>query len=763
MRHSVGRSLLLLVAVALVIGVEASPDAAGRTAPSSPRCSEAQALENLGLLDAAEAAYLRELGSAASVACAEQGLRRLGRRAGSCANAAALERDGERQNAHAAYLKVLGVDPSSACANAGVMRTAPSTSVSGWFSTATTTVGELLGIVVLGLLVLAIIGVSLLQVESRLPRLRDWWPSKDIRRPTLEIEALKDDALEKRLGGSIAGLIRGQVTWKTDRFGMNLVSGQAGVASALTGIGDVSSEAQAAVAVINFLTATLPRRRFLISGQLQPAGAEGVGISLELSQNGGAEALISFWGSSLGPGDDHDQGADQDQDASQYQRLATASAAWVDIWIVKALGGKAMLTADPQSWAFFRSGCEAQRLGDSDRALVLYEQALAKDGANVGALANLGILCRRSKRYEDAEEYLNRALPATENEKLEVLPRLRREHNPDWYRIKYQFAALYTNWALDTADADERAELAQRGATAARSLAQTVLDTLSQPLKASREDEASPEYLQHTLKPCLEGTIEPSILALVASTAKPIPPRPVDWPRPRPEFEAIHAAVVADGPIDPWLLISYIEQGVSRPPALLFNLACFYTRIGDLATAAKRLMASVRETEHPDRKALVEVAETDPALKPLRMKRPGIIAKLEAMAGMDQQEAAKKLIEQFERQGRVHNRLTAMGWTVEWEAVGSRFDLRASRDGHVLLVELVGFEGLTDERVNATIGVRTKFLSSYEGRDNVQVWIILPEEGPKPEADLESAKQQKVEVFRDSPEGLRPVGRPVAE
>ena len=75
----------------------------------------------------------------------------------------------------------------------------------------------------------------------------------------------------------MAGLIRGRVTWRTDRFGLNLVSGQAGVASAFSGIGDVSSEAKAAVAVITVLTALLPRRRFQLTGQLQPAGEEGAG------------------------------------------------------------------------------------------------------------------------------------------------------------------------------------------------------------------------------------------------------------------------------------------------------------------------------------------------------------------------------------------------------------------------------------------------------------------------------------------------------
>ena len=75
-----------------------------------------------------------------------------------------------------------------------------------------------------------------------------------------------------------------------------------------------------------------------------------------------------------------------------------ACAAWVDIWMTKAVDGGGLLTGDPQSWAFFRSGVDAQRLGDRKRAQVLYEQALAVDGTNIGALANLGIICRRVRQ-----------------------------------------------------------------------------------------------------------------------------------------------------------------------------------------------------------------------------------------------------------------------------------------------------------------------------------------------------------------------------
>ena len=114
----------------------------------------------------------------------------------------------------------------------------------------------------------------LLQIQTRTPWLRDRWPATEIRRPVFSVEPLTDTGTDP-LGSAVAGLIRGRVTWRTDRFGLNLVSGQAGVASAFSGLGDISSEAKAAVAVIEFLTALLPRRRFQLTGQLQPRARRG--------------------------------------------------------------------------------------------------------------------------------------------------------------------------------------------------------------------------------------------------------------------------------------------------------------------------------------------------------------------------------------------------------------------------------------------------------------------------------------------------------
>lgn len=741
-----GRCIVGLLVAAVGSGLGALPAAAAGSRGSLGPCAEAQALESVGRLNTAEAAYIHELGDPASIPCATAGLKRLGRLDQSCAYANALARDGDRQAAQTAYLQVLAADPSSTCASAGLKSTVPQSTTSIWTTAGAIAkdAGYAIGAILLAWLLVGVAILLWLQVQTRTRWLRDRWPAKLIRRPVFVVQTLSDDATEK-LGSSVAGLIRGRVTWRTDRFGLNLVSGQAGVANAFSGLGDVSSEAKAAVAVIAFLTALLPRRRFQLTGQLQPAGAEGVGISLELSQNGDAEALVSLWAASFDLCD-----ADP---ASAYQNLALAAAAWVDIWMTKGLDGGALLTGDPQSWAFFRSGVDAQRLGNTKRAWALYEQALAADGTNVGAMANLGIMCRRAGRYQDAEDYLNRALPATED--TDKAPHLDPHDNPDWYRIKYQFAALYSNWATETELGPTKDKRAKQAADEAKALAITTLDALTNLAQGGRGQDSAPrEYLRGTLRPFLEGTIEPSLLTLVAGTVSPLPARPEASPTERPTRETVSASLAANQ-IDPWQLISYVEKGTSRPPATLFNLACFYTRAQDFTMASKLLLGAVRETQRQERQSLVNVAMSDPGLKPLLDKRPGIEAKLYEMLDTDPPfPDADELRHHFDRQDRTICHFQSHGWNVTWEVDTKGFDLTASRGSDRLLVRLLGREPAGDT-VDAVFGVVEWFRKQHPDVEYVQASMVAPPgDGYPPAAELAAASERGLEVLRDTGSGF---------
>ncbi|MBV9604465.1 MAG: tetratricopeptide repeat protein [Solirubrobacterales bacterium] len=668
-----------------------------------------------------------------------------GASAAPCAYAAALKHDGERALAHSAYLKVLASDPASPCANHGVVATSAPIATSVWNSAGQIAkdAAYAVGAILLALLLVGVAILLWLQVQTRTRWLRDRWPARAIRRPVFCVEPMTDTGTDP-LGSAVAGLIRGRVTWRTDRFGLNLVSGQAGVASAFSGLGNAASEAKAAVAVIEFLTALLPRRRFQLTGQLQPAGEEGVGISLELSQNGDAEALTSLWAASF-----HLTGA---PNANAYQNLAVACAAWVDIWMTKAVDGAGLLTSDPQSWAFFRSGVDAQRLGDRKRAQVLYEQALAVDGTNIGALANLGIICRRAGQYEDARDYLERALEPIEGPGM--APHLQPDENPDWYRIKYQIAALYTNWAVDGEPGANRAMRAARSAAEATALVATTLDALVRLDRSGRgQGKASRAYLQDTLRPFLEGTIEPSVLTLLAGSVSPLPPRPLDWPGERPTREAIRESV-AENRIDPWQLIAYVEKGPHRPPETQFNLACFYTRAGDLTTASRRLLRAVRETQRQERQRLVDVALLDPVLRPLLEKRPGLKAKLYEM--VDAQAPfpdVDELTRHFDRQDRTISHFQSLGYSVAWDVETSDIDLTASKGSQVMLIRLPDPEQPRDAVTSASGMVRA-FEQHHAEIKHVKASMVLPAINDYSPDALENARDRGMEVLIDTGRGF---------
>jgi Flp pilus assembly protein TadD len=669
----------------------------------------------------------------------------------SCALGAALQRDGERALAHSAYLKVLAFDASSPCANNGVVATAAPSKGSIW-SSAGNIVKDAAYVVGAILLALVLAGVAVLiwlQVQTRTPWLRDRWPAHLIRRPVFSVEPLTDTGTDP-LGSAVAGLIRGRVSWRTDRFGLNLVSGQAGVASAFSGLGDVSSEAKAAVAVITFLTALLPRRRFQLSGQLQPPGEEGIGISLELSQNGDAEALTSLWAASF-----HLTGA---PNANAYQSLAVACAAWADIWMTKAVDGAGLLTGDPQSWAFFRSGVDAQRLGDRKRAQVLYEQALAVDGTNIGALANLGIICRRGRQYEDARDYLERALEPIQG--AGMAPHLQPDENPDWYRIKYQIAALYTNWAVDGEPGANRDRRATRAAQEAKALAATMFDVLERLDKSGRAQGKAPRaYLEGTLRPFLVGTIEPSAVTLLAGSVSPLPPRPDGWPGERPTRDVISASVAANR-IDPWQLIAYVEKGPHRPPETQFNLACFYTRAGDLTTASRRLLRAVRETQRQERQRLVDVALLDPVLRPLLEKRPGLKAKLYEM--VDAQAPfpdVDELAEHFDRQDRTISHFQSLGYAVMWSVDTTDIDLTASKGSQVMLIRLPDPEQPPDSVTSAS-GMIRSFEQEHADVKHVKASMVLPAIKDYSLEALATARERGMEVLIDTGHGFQKVTGP---
>jgi tetratricopeptide (TPR) repeat protein len=733
--------ILTLIAMLVASGNVRSSWALTTQDPPSA-CAEAQALESLGRLDAAEAAYLRELTTPTGAACAKSGLARLGPRAESCALAEALEAAGERTAAHDAYLKVLAANPASQCAKSGVEKTRATTSFWSSVGQLAENAGKLLAALVLVLLSATILVLLWLHVQTRwkrFPRMRDWWPAKKIRRPTLQIGTFDDAALKERLGVPIAGLIRGRVNWRSkDRYGPNLVSGQAGIASTLNSLGDISSETKGAVAVVKLLTATLPRRRFMLGGEIQPAGAQGPGISLELTIQGGYDSLVTFWANPLG--------LSKVVSITAYQHLAIVAAAWVDHRMVNAMDGENLLTSDPQSWAFFSSGVEWQRQGNYKLARQLYEQALIVDGDNVGALANLGIVERYENNFEEAEKLLRQAIGPTENS--ERAPKLAPTSNPDWYRIKYQLAGLYANWAAATDEPATLKRLREENAIKeARSLALATSQTIED-LSAQNPPPALAQFL--------EGTIEPDALVLAAST---IPGSTATaWPDKPPKRGEVVAMLKAKT-IDPWILIAFVENSSNRSTDTYYNLGCFYSMRGDFKSATERLLTAVRETQRSGRMALVEGVKIDPTLAPLRARLPVFLLKLEAAAD-EKLSNDKPEVAQFDLERQVIQWFESQGWNMDWADSEAGFTLIGRRDEETLLA-LVKSISVSQSDVNALIGARTRFHRCNPSGGLVNTALIAPTDKLPPDASdrevvmaVAIARNNEIDVYGAGEQGF---------
>jgi hypothetical protein len=326
--------------------------------------------------------------------------------------------------------------------------------------------------------------------------------------------------------------------------------------------------------------------------------------------------------------------------------------------------------------------------------------------------------------------------------------------NPDWYRIKYQIAALYTNWAADSEPGTNRDKRARRAAEEAKALAGTTLEVIVRPPKRARGQGSVPKaYLTNTLLPFLEGTIEPSVLTLLASTVSPLPKRPAGWPGARPTREELSAAV-ASGVIDSWQLIAYVEFGPNRPPETQFNLACFYTRAGDLSTATKRLLRAVRETQRQERQRLVDVALMDPVLRPLLDKRPGLKAKLYEMVDAEAPfPGSDELAQHFDLQDRTISHFQSLGWSVAWSVDTKDIDLTASKESQTLLIRLPGPKP-SGETVDAVFGVVRSFEQQHPEVKHVKASMVIPAVSQYPPDALAAARDRGVEVLQDTGHGF---------
>jgi tetratricopeptide (TPR) repeat protein len=369
----------------------------------------------------AEKLYLAAAAYASQRSCARSGLRRITARAASkkaaetaaekgCAVGKALERAGRDDDARTAYVKALQADPDAGCEDE-LKALGPDLEErsTDWAKTAT----DALVLLAAGALAILLLGYLLAIVLGRIWIIRALPVIRRVRDPRLQVATLDDSAspTDKKLGESVSTLLRARVSRPSPfQESLSLIGGQASIASSLKDLTDLNPQLKVLVTFIAVLDRALPRRTFLVEGVLQPKGdPDGVGISVAIKYNDVLRDSWTHWSARYGY---------SSAEVDGWRQLVVPTAAWVEHEIALKLKAKGLPTLDSESYALLNAGLEFHARGDLQGAERLYDQAWQRDGGNLGAMVNLGLMRARQRRDEEAEDLFEDAL-----ELLETFPR----------------------------------------------------------------------------------------------------------------------------------------------------------------------------------------------------------------------------------------------------------------------------------------------------------------------------------------------------
>jgi tetratricopeptide (TPR) repeat protein len=581
------------------------------SSPPAATCDTARALENLGRLDAAEKTYLKVLEQGGGGGCASAGLTAVEQNDAVCAKASALKKSGQDAKAKEAYVAALESHPGSDCASQALSKERETgQSPWSWAATAAKDVLSVVGFAALGLACIGLLIWVALQFLTRISWTRNHRPARWLLQPRLEVKSFDDTSLTTKMGSQTAILVRGKVT--PDRTGgITVVTGHAALSDILKPLGDVSSEAKAAVSIVSFFFGTFPRPDFEVIGALQPKGEDGRGVSVELTSKGQQLGSTTVWERDFEAPDD---------DVRSFQALAVPTAAWIDHLIAETQGRRnSLLSRDPRSWMMFKTGAAWQESGNYGRAKALYQAALAIDPNNIGAMANLGAIEIGTKDYEPALTLLTGALTELEGRSAQTAARF----NPDWYRIKYNVASVHANQASEE-EASSPSPAIERRLTAheqAKELAQIAAEEIAKPSRKASAD----------LLELLARSILPAALALYAGTARPTGAEPIEG-SPRNARELRDR--LRDDKLQARAALSYVTRD-RLTWKVQYDLACAYSQLGDFDEAESLLKGAVNGAPDKIRKPIAQEMLTDPSLEPLRRSadHAALLEELRAAAG----------------------------------------------------------------------------------------------------------------------------------
>ena len=198
------------------------------------------------------------------------------------------------------------------------------------------------------------------------------------------------------------------------------------------------SQTQTLAAAMSMVLLSWQRPRLIVTGAVTPAGDAGkAALALSLRRYTRFVASADFWPS--------EPPTASMTVADSNRVLAVAAAGWIEHRVAGQTrewdAAVIYYSRDPRSWALFRAGAELHRMSALEAAADAYEQALAIDATNIGALVDLAHLRRNDGHFRGAQALAHRAVAL-------LGPRPSVERDPDWYRAKMVLATVWAEWAI---------------------------------------------------------------------------------------------------------------------------------------------------------------------------------------------------------------------------------------------------------------------------------------------------------------------------
>lgn len=538
---------------------------------------------------------------------------------------------------------VCAVWPSMAeAAKVAAVRPAHADTVWEWIGEALPAFANALAIAGLGLLVVAVVLVPVARFVRYLLRrhgLGGSWIKRWLLTPKVQIQAFNDSAMTSKLGAALAALAQARVGGgREGGVHLYLVTGEQPAGDALAALQGVAETRMLAVA-LSVLASTWGKPRLLVSGSLLPVGDTGdAALTMSLQRNSRSIAEGDFWPS--------EPPTVKMMAADSNRVLAVAAAGWIEHHVVEQTPGPrardVFYSSDARSWALFRAGTELQRMSALTDAANAYEQALALDESNIGALVDLAHLRRRQGYFRGATELATRAVNLIEDrDKERGRPT---GEDPDWFRANIVLATVHATRARAPQWDDNPPRLSAEAYKLGLKIAREAMKPADQPADQTadqpgdqppdqpadqayeaRRPRSRRERLRHRmrdlvdrppatsgrpepeLKELLETTFEPAALLLVASNrplgAVPamagtgaVSEQPAGQMRVAPvktlqrRRDDVRELLVEPprGGLPPQPLIDYIEALPVVSPRVEYNLACFHSRLAEGESDAHR-------------------------------------------------------------------------------------------------------------------------------------------------------------------------------